>query len=402
MPLLAFWASSPDAVDQLTIEQIVASAGDGILKDASGCSIELRKFLSQIPTGKLAQYVEQCLGSPLPKGGLVLQDLVNELGRRLDYEVKDGLYQGVVGGIGFDGIWMSPEGHSVVAEVKTTDAYRMSLDTLASYRRKLIDRGDITIESSILIVVGRQDTGELEAQIRGSRHAWDIRLISAEAMLKLVLLKENAEAQTLGGKIRGLLRPVEYTRLDRLADAMFDTVADVEESPEEPSAEGKALSPDDAEGHFSTAKWEFTNSADLQAKRVLIIAALEQREDTELKRKSRALYASSDQRVRVACGMSKRYVGKNQNIYWYAFHPQWDDFLDVCEKGLFVLGCMDKNEAYAIPHAMIKALLPSLNTTTKDGVTYWHIHLREELGKTLLVVPKGDNQDLSFASFKIS
>jgi len=35
----------------------------------------------------------------------------------------------------------------------------------------------------VLIVVGRQDTGELEAQIRGSRHAWDIRLISAEALL---------------------------------------------------------------------------------------------------------------------------------------------------------------------------------------------------------------------------
>jgi hypothetical protein len=41
-------------------------------------------------------------------------------------------------------------------------------------------------QSSILIVVGREDTGDLEAQIRGSRHAWDVRLISVDALLRLM------------------------------------------------------------------------------------------------------------------------------------------------------------------------------------------------------------------------
>jgi len=38
MPLLTFWKSAPESVEQLTIEQVVSSAGDGALKDNSICS----------------------------------------------------------------------------------------------------------------------------------------------------------------------------------------------------------------------------------------------------------------------------------------------------------------------------------------------------------------------------
>ena len=110
MPLLAFWESNPDEVGQTSIEQIVAMAGDGNLKDASHCSHELREYLTQADTPKLASYIQHCLSTSFPKGGLVFQDLVNELGRRLDYKVLNGRYQGTVNAIGFDGIWTSPEG----------------------------------------------------------------------------------------------------------------------------------------------------------------------------------------------------------------------------------------------------------------------------------------------------
>jgi hypothetical protein len=79
-------------------------------------------------------------------------------------------------------------------------------------------------------VVGRDDTGELEAQVRDSRHAWDIRLISADALLKLVLLKESADDPETGRKIRSLLVPMEYTRLDAMIDVMFTTATDVEQA----------------------------------------------------------------------------------------------------------------------------------------------------------------------------
>src|SRR6185312_10891019 len=194
MPLISLWSSNPAAVGEFNIEQIVATAGQGGLIDGSECSAELREYLGQIPSGKIEGYVDHCLTKAFAKSGMVLQDLINELGRRLDYEVVNGRYQGVPSAIGYDGIWRSPEGHSIIAEVKTTDAYRMSLDVIASYRDRLQKAGELSGPSSVLIVVGRDDTGELEAQVRGSRHAWDIRLISVEALLKLVRLKENSDA----------------------------------------------------------------------------------------------------------------------------------------------------------------------------------------------------------------
>jgi hypothetical protein len=48
MPLLAFWSSSPAAVGELSIEQVVASAGDGAIKDGSICSQELRQYFAQM------------------------------------------------------------------------------------------------------------------------------------------------------------------------------------------------------------------------------------------------------------------------------------------------------------------------------------------------------------------
>jgi hypothetical protein len=108
-----------------------------------GTEFELREYLSQVASEKIARYVDHCLSVSFSKDGMVLQDLVNELGRRLNYKVTNGRYQGTITAIGFDGIWNSPEGHSVVLEVKTTDVYRISLDTIAEYRRKLVDTGQI-------------------------------------------------------------------------------------------------------------------------------------------------------------------------------------------------------------------------------------------------------------------
>jgi hypothetical protein len=52
----------------------------------------------------LFDYMEGCLARGFNKSGAVLQDLVNELGRRLDYQVENGLYQGRPNAIGFDGV----------------------------------------------------------------------------------------------------------------------------------------------------------------------------------------------------------------------------------------------------------------------------------------------------------
>jgi hypothetical protein len=134
MALLSIWSSNPAAVLSMSINQIVATAGDGKLLDGSESSIEFRTFLFQVRSENLADYADYCLSSKFSKGGIVLQDVVNELGRRLDYQVTNGRYQGTAVDIGNDGLWKSPEGHQLLIEVKTTDAFRVSLDRIAVSR----------------------------------------------------------------------------------------------------------------------------------------------------------------------------------------------------------------------------------------------------------------------------
>lgn len=361
-------------------------AGDGVLKDNSPCSAELREYLTQAESEQLGRYVERCLSSAFSNSGLVLQDLVNELGRRLDYKVSNGRYRGIQGAVGADGIWTSPEGQAIVAEVKTSDAYTVKLDVIAAYRTRLLGSSEIKSPSSVLIVVGRQETGEIEAQIRGSRHAWDIRVISAEALLKLVQLKENSEEPETGRKIRSLLSPMEFTRLDGLVDVMFTTATDVEAGLVEAAVEGVEADITMPPPLPRINAWEFTDPSVLDLKRIEIVDALSRKIGSRLIKKSRALYWDATHNERIACSISKRY--SKGSAYWYAYHPKWDEFLGEARNAYFVLGCVDLPHAYAIPLNVMRQTLDTLNTTTTGkGTTYWHVHLAETAIGLGLVLP---------------
>ena len=101
MPLVDIWKTNPDTVYCFSIEQIISTAGDGNLRDFGDSSNEFRTFLRGAPSEKLFEYIEGCLVRSFTKSGQALQDLINELGRRLDYDVENGLYQGKPKHIGF-------------------------------------------------------------------------------------------------------------------------------------------------------------------------------------------------------------------------------------------------------------------------------------------------------------
>src|SRR3990170_7534933 len=247
MALKDIWINSPEQRKDKLVSQVIAFAGTGKLRDGGDASSEFREFLSLVPSTLLSRYVEECL-TKFDDSGLALQDVVNEIGRRLGFEVDSGVYRGSAGKTGFDGIWRTEDGKSIVVEVKTTDAYRIGLDTVAGYRQTLIRQGTLSdTDSSILIVVGREDTGDLEAQIRGSRHAWDTRLISVEALIHLMQLKEEElEEPLVLQKIRNILTPQEFTKVDGIIDIVFATAAEVRQAEvvgEDDEGEGEERKP---------------------------------------------------------------------------------------------------------------------------------------------------------------
>lgn len=169
MSLAELWSNSREQLDNKHVHQIIAFAGTGQLTDGGPGAAEFRELLGLVPSEHLARYSEECLLASFPGSGFALQDVVNQIGRRLGYSVVDGRYRGTTNQVGFDGLWKFPDGHMVVIEVKTTDAYRIDLGTVANYRRELIGSGQVSEEcSSILMVVGRQDTGDLEAHYQKS------------------------------------------------------------------------------------------------------------------------------------------------------------------------------------------------------------------------------------------
>jgi hypothetical protein len=394
MSLIDLSKANPESFENYLGRQIVAFAGDGNLRDSSECSHQLRSYLRAVGTDRLERYAKECLEQPFAESGLVLQDVVNELGRRLEFDVENGRYRGKPGFVGFDGIWKVPNGPTIVVEVKTTDTYNVSLETVAEYRSKLVSSGDLGKDASVLFVVGRKDTGALEAQIRGSRFAWDMRVVGVDSLLKLVRVKEKSSEDQTIIQIRELLQPFEYTRIDRILDVVFSAATDA--IPEEEASAHLLESSSEA----SSTQQERTPQNTIEQVRLKTVDALNLSLGSNLVRKRQALFEDRDKSIHACITVSKRYDDKLQP-YWYAFHPKWDEFLSNAASGYIVFGCVDRDEAYAIPLATMRGYLPSLNQTVRpDGAMYWHVKLAENGDGVVLFASKtGERFDLT--PFKI-
>ena len=378
MSLYTLWKESPQQVRDKQVSQLIAFAGDGRLKDGSRTSVEFRSLLRNVPSELIRKYIDQCLWTKFQDSGLVLQDAVNEVGRRLGFDVIDGRYRGSQTEIAYDGLWKFPSGRQIVVEVKTTDAYRIDLNPVAGYRKRLLKTADILGEEiSILIVVGRQDTGDLEAQIRGSQHAWDIRLISAEALLRLLSLKENIEDPRVSEHIRSILIPREYTRVDDIIDLVFSTTEDIEQDivallDEEDPAEdgGPAFTP--VRFHEACAEKVASHL------------------DIGLIRKSRAYFTTPDDGVGVLCAISKEHGSGSTAKYWFAFHPHQQQWLDVAKTAYVSFGCGGPEKTLLIPYSDFTKWLAGMNQTHRDdGRSYWHVKIYDEDGHLILHRKKG-------------
>lgn len=373
MPLLDLWSSSRETVETMSLRQVLANAGDGRLLDGSEASNEFRTFIRKVPSETLRIFCETALQEPLQDGGLALQDLVNEVGRRLEFSVEFGRYRGTSKpvDIGFDGLWITPEGKAIVIEVKTTDAYRINLSTVAKYREQVIQSGKTDEETSILYVVGRADTGDLEAQIRGSRHAWDIRLISIDALLDLLEIKESTDEEQTLEKIRRCLEPIEYTKLDSIVDLIFTATKDAESGQsDEPSPDPQTSEP------TGTRTQEQTPREIIEARRKQLVDAIAKEKNVSIVAKRKALFWSDDGHLRACCVVSKRYE-HGTRTYWYALHEPWLDFLSGSKESYYVAGCVDQPIGFKLPYALISELVPKLNSTTLPNKRYWHIQINE-------------------------
>lgn len=333
MALVDLWKTNADELRKKTVQQLLAIAGDGKLRDENETSEEFRKFLRHVPSDLLGEFANQCLATAFPQGGLVLQDVVNQIGRRLGFKVEEGRYQGSTTAVGFDGLWRTEDERTILIEVKTSDAFRLNLETTAVYRQRLIENGKLKEEkSSILYVVGRDDTGGLEAQVRGSRYAWDIRIISIDALLKLMKVKEELEDRSTLDRIRDILTPREYTRVDGIIDLVFTAARDIKQE-EQIEADTEI-----GQGPLTRTGKKFTPVNFREA----CIARLQAHLGETLVKQTYAIFANPDDTLGVLCAISKEYSrGKpaGRTGYWFGFDRSQKETLSEYPKALVAFGC---------------------------------------------------------------
>jgi len=390
MPLLDLYREGPAQVREKQINQLIAFAGEGVLRDGNSTSQEFRAFLGAVAAADLQRLANECLTVKFDGSGLALQDVVNQVGRRLGFSVEDGRYRGVPGDIGFDGLWRAPEGHELVVEVKTTDSYRIDLAKVGDYRRALIRDGRIhAAESSILIVVGRQDTGDLEAQIRGSREAWDVRLISVDYLLKLMHVKEGLEDPDTARRIRRVLAPQEFTRVDGIVDLLFSTTEDIKQEDLRDEEEGDA---DDEPREKAFPPVAFHEAC---------VAKIAVHMGLTFVRQSRAVFQTPDGDVGLVCAVSREYDRATGKGYWYAFHPHQAEQLHGRQQAYVAFGCGSPDKVLVIPFDHFERWLEEFNQTVlESGRFYWHVRIQDE-GDRLYLTRKGGAPRVELDQYRV-
>lgn len=172
----------------------------GELDDSPGLNTpreRFRKFLKENvgQLGILRDYIEECLRHTEDQYNRAFQDLVNHLGEFLGFKVEFGRYRGVQGEIGFDGLWKSPSGLSIVVEVKKTEAYAIKTSTLLGYINELVSEKKIADPDHVLglYVIGRADpeTSQLEKTIIADKKTHILRVVSVESLLSLAELMRD-------------------------------------------------------------------------------------------------------------------------------------------------------------------------------------------------------------------
>jgi hypothetical protein len=365
MGLLELWNLNRGQIEDKRLHQLIAFAGDGRLLDGGPATMELRQLLAAAPSARLARWKDEALEDRYDGFGFVLQDLVNEVGRRLGFKVEFGRYRGRSGEDSADGIWTAKDGHILLVESKTSSSHRIELSRLAEWRRRLTTERRVSDDRvSSLIVIAEEETEELEAQVRGSRSAWELRLLGVDALFKLLSVRESLDDDQIENQIQSVLVPQEFTRLDKIIDLVFATKEDAE-----PQVEVSVPEVDGDE----QAKEPNSNFHDL------VLPRLEDFFRQPLVRRSRVVWAFPDDTVAVSCQVSRRYdASQGQDLYWYGLKRTTRDKLSAFSKAwcAFALGRPD--QVVLLPYEMLATHLDGMFTSPDDsgGILHWHVRLR--------------------------
>ena len=365
MSLIDHWQANQAEFQTKKVHQILTWAGDGHLLDGNTASLDFRNLLKQLPVEVLKAYSDECVVGAFKDSGLALQDIINEVGHRLDFQMTHGKYRGSSAEPGHDGLWRLPNGKALIIEVKTTADFSIDLDRIAEYKKHLVAHEHVEADSaSILVVIGRPSkaTRAVEAQIRGGRHAWEMRLISVEALFRLLEIRQSIEGAHTLNKIHELLFPMEFTSLDGIIDLVFSTKEEVTQPETEPPVEATEAGAPVADPKSSPVSFQ-----------AAMIPLLEQKLGLNLVKQSRVAFENPQTGRRFLLLSSRIHEKPNGRMFWFALHSHQRDYLSANPDSAIALACGSAGEVLLVPQTAIESMIPTLSNSTSDDRNYWHL-----------------------------
>ena len=211
---------------ELTLDRIVSLAGDW--NDGSRASEQFRDIIKdeQTTTEEIEAYLLEALEGTEQYHNRALQDLVNNFGRRLGFEVEYGVYQGRSNTIGYDGHWVTTANEDdthLIVETKKTTAYAIDPGQAGGYMEELINEEDVDRSQVYgLYVIGEGDVETVAQTVFGSQYRDRMRVITAQRLLDLLEIQEDSGLRH--DQVVDVLLPINAVDVGQLVGLIQDVI----------------------------------------------------------------------------------------------------------------------------------------------------------------------------------
>jgi hypothetical protein len=211
---------------ELTLDRIVRLAGDW--NDDSRASEQFREIIEdeQTTTEEIEAYLLEAMRGTEQHHNRALQDIVNNIGRRLGFEIEYGVYQGQSDTIGYDGHWISTateDDTHLIVETKKTTAYSIDPGQAGGYMKELT--GEQNVDRSQvygLYVIGEGDVETVAQTVFGSQYRDRMRIITANRLLDL--LEIQADSGLRHDQVVDVLLPINAVDVGQLVGLIQDVI----------------------------------------------------------------------------------------------------------------------------------------------------------------------------------
>jgi hypothetical protein len=189
-------------------------------------------------------------------------------------------------------------------------------------------------------------------------------------LIKLLSLKETLDNTKTIQQINELLKPKEYTRIDKLIELIFQTSKDLQLS--EPDDELDEV--DETPKKKRKAPNEKITPANFHEECILRI---QQKLGINFIKQSRISFTTRDKTTGLICTISKPHKQGQHEKFWLAFHPHQNEFLKGVSNPYVAYGCGSPEKLFLIPYKEFEPLIKNFWTTENEDRMYWHVVIHD-------------------------